>query len=98
MPPLHGRPPFVADERTQLLMTVAGLVSHLRWAEHLWFEETARHVGHLGLIRELLDVLRAYLAAGAVRRPGRRGTSRGCARPSALCAPGFRRCRTVPRC
>jgi uncharacterized damage-inducible protein DinB len=63
------RPPFVADERTQLvgwldlqraivhlkceglsgpdahrvvlpdspLMTVAGVVSHLRWAEHLWF-------------------------------------------------------------
>jgi uncharacterized damage-inducible protein DinB len=64
------RPPFVADERTQLvgwydlqrsivhwkceglseedahrpvlpaspLMTVAGLVSHLRWAENTWFE------------------------------------------------------------
>jgi hypothetical protein len=64
------RPPFVADERTQLvgwldlqreivrwkckglseedahrallptspLMTVAGLVSHLRWTEDLWFE------------------------------------------------------------
>jgi uncharacterized damage-inducible protein DinB len=64
------RPPFVADERTQLvgwldlqraivpykceglseedahrrvlpaspLMTVAGLVSHLRWTEHCWFE------------------------------------------------------------
>jgi uncharacterized damage-inducible protein DinB len=64
------RPPFVADERTQLLgwldlqraivpfkceglsdadahrvvvptsplMTVAGLVSHLRWTEHVWFE------------------------------------------------------------
>lgn len=63
------RPPFVADERTQLvgwydlqraivalkcegvseadahravlpaspLMTMAGVVSHLRWAEHLWF-------------------------------------------------------------
>lgn len=64
------RPPFVADERTQLLgwldlqraivhfkcdgltetdahravlpgsplMTVAGIVSHLRWVEHSWFE------------------------------------------------------------
>jgi hypothetical protein len=64
------RPPFVADERTQLvgwldlqralvpwkceglaeadvhravlpsspLMTMAGVVSHLRWAENLWFE------------------------------------------------------------
>ncbi|MFC4014018.1 DinB family protein [Nonomuraea purpurea] len=64
------RPPFVADERTQLvgwldmqraivqwkceglseadayrpvlpaspLMTVAGLISHLRWTEHCWFE------------------------------------------------------------
>lgn len=64
------RPPYVADERTQLvgwldlqrdivrwkcqgvsdedahrvllptspLMTVAGLLSHLRWAEHTWFE------------------------------------------------------------
>ncbi len=64
------RPPFVADERTQLvgwldlqrelvhwkceglseddahrvvlptspLMTIAGLVSHLRWAENAWFE------------------------------------------------------------
>lgn len=64
------RPPFVADERTQLLgwldlqrelvhwkceglseedahravlpasplMTMAGLVSHLRWAEHCWFD------------------------------------------------------------
>ena len=64
------RPPFVADERTQLvgwldlqraivqmkceglseadahrsvlpaspLMTMAGVVSHLRWVEHLWFE------------------------------------------------------------
>jgi uncharacterized damage-inducible protein DinB len=66
----RSRPPFVADERTQLvgwldqqralvpwkceglsdaeahrsllpgspLMTVAGLVSHLRWVEHAWFE------------------------------------------------------------
>lgn len=65
-----SRPPFVADERTQLvgwldlqrqivvwkcrglsddeahrpmlttspLMTVAGVVSHLRWTENLWFE------------------------------------------------------------
>lgn len=64
------RPPFVADERTQLvgwldlqralvawkceglseadahrsvlptspLMTMAGIVSHLRWTEHCWFE------------------------------------------------------------
>ncbi|MEH6372783.1 DinB family protein [Streptomyces sp. KLMMK] len=64
------RPPFAADERTQLLgwldtqraivpwkceglseadahrsvlpasplMTMAGIVSHLRWVEHLWFE------------------------------------------------------------
>ena len=64
------RPPFVADERTQLvgwldlqrsvvlrkvqglseadarrvviptspLLTVAGVLSHLRWTEHLWFE------------------------------------------------------------
>ncbi|GAA4467884.1 DinB family protein [Phytohabitans houttuyneae] len=70
MPPPRQRPPFVADERTQLvgwldlqraivhykceglpdgdarrvvlptspLMTVAGLVSHLRWTEHNWFE------------------------------------------------------------
>jgi uncharacterized protein DUF664 len=45
---------------TSLLMTVAGLVSHLRWAEHLWFEETARHVGHLDLIRELLDGRKGY--------------------------------------
>jgi uncharacterized damage-inducible protein DinB len=68
--PPRTRPPFVADERTQLLgwldlqralvpwkcaglaavdahrsvvptsplMTMAGVVSHLRWAEHLWFE------------------------------------------------------------
>jgi hypothetical protein len=68
--PAATRPPFVADERTQLvgwldlqravvvrkaeglseadarrvvlptspLLTVAGLLSHLRWAEHLWFE------------------------------------------------------------
>ncbi len=70
MTPPRQRPPFVADERAQLigwydvqraivhlkceglsepdahrallptspLMTVAGLVSHLRWAEQLWFE------------------------------------------------------------
>ncbi|MGW4642370.1 DinB family protein [Sphaerisporangium sp. NPDC004334] len=70
MTPPRVRPPFVADERTQLvgwldmqraivhykceglseadahrpvlpsspLMTVAGLVSHLRWTEHCWFE------------------------------------------------------------
>ncbi len=70
MTPPRERPPFVADERAQLigwydvqraivhfkceglaevdahrallptspLMTVAGLVSHLRWAEQLWFE------------------------------------------------------------
>jgi uncharacterized damage-inducible protein DinB len=70
VPPTRGRPPFVADARTQLpgwldlrralvpwkceglpaeaahrsvvptspLMTVAGIVSHLRWTEHLWFE------------------------------------------------------------
>jgi uncharacterized damage-inducible protein DinB len=68
--PPRTRPPFVADERTQLigwldlqralvhwkceglseddahravlpsspLMTMAGLVSHLRWVEHCWFE------------------------------------------------------------
>ncbi|MEU1280872.1 DinB family protein [Streptomyces sp. NPDC005805] len=68
--PARIRPPFTADERTQLmgwfqmqraivhykceglseedahrpvlpkspLMTVAGLVSHLRWAEQTWFE------------------------------------------------------------
>lgn len=66
----RSRPPFVADERTQLLgwldlqrelvhwkcqglsevdahrsvlessplMTIAGVVSHLRWTEHCWFE------------------------------------------------------------
>ncbi|WP_049575055.1 DinB family protein [Nonomuraea sp. SBT364] len=70
MTPPRIRPPFVADERTQLvgwldmqraivhwkceglseedahrpvlpdspLMTMAGLVSHLRWVEHCWFE------------------------------------------------------------
>jgi uncharacterized damage-inducible protein DinB len=70
MTPIRQRPPFVADERTQLvgwldlqrsivhmkceglseaaahrsvlpaspLMTMAGVVSHLRWVEHLWFE------------------------------------------------------------
>ena len=70
MAPARVRPPFVADERTQLvgwldlqralvhwkceglsdadahrvvlptspLMTVAGMVSHLRWTEHCWFE------------------------------------------------------------
>ncbi|MFI6226532.1 DinB family protein [Micromonospora echinospora] len=70
MPPSRTRPPFVADERTQLvgwldlqraivhykcegltdddahravlptspLMTVAGIVSHLRWVESTWFE------------------------------------------------------------
>lgn len=70
MTPSRQRPPFVADERTQLvgwldlqraivsmkceglpdadahrqvlpsspLMTVAGVVSHLRWVENLWFE------------------------------------------------------------
>ncbi|CAN5335591.1 DinB family protein [soil metagenome] len=70
MPPSRTRPPFVAEERTQLvgwldmqraivhwkceglsaadahrsvlpaspLMTMAGVVSHLRWAEHCWFE------------------------------------------------------------
>ncbi|GIG89139.1 DinB family protein [Plantactinospora endophytica] len=70
MPPPRVRPPFVADERTQLvgwldmqrslvhwkceglaevdshrvvlptspLMTIAGIVSHLRWVEHAWFE------------------------------------------------------------
>lgn len=69
-PPSRIRPPYGADERTQLLswldmqravvhwkceglsaedahrvviptsplMTVAGLVSHLRWVEHCWFE------------------------------------------------------------
>jgi hypothetical protein len=68
--PPRKRPPFVADERTQLLgwydlqrsivhmkceglseedahrvvlptsplMTVAGILSHLRWTEHMWFE------------------------------------------------------------
>lgn len=70
MTPSRTRPPFDADERTQLvgwldlqraitvwkceglseqaanlavlptspLMTVAGVISHLRWVEHLWFE------------------------------------------------------------
>ncbi|TLQ46014.1 DinB family protein [Streptomyces marianii] len=70
MTPPRIRPPFVADERTQLvgwldmqraivhykceglaeadahrsvlpaspLMTVAGIVSHLRWTENTWFE------------------------------------------------------------
>src|SRR5262245_45838458 len=70
MTPVRRRPPFVADERTQLVgwldlqraivhmrceelsdadahrpvlpasprMTMAGAVSHLRWAEHCWFE------------------------------------------------------------
>jgi uncharacterized damage-inducible protein DinB len=70
MPPARSRPPFTADERTQLvgwldlqralvpwkceglseadahrpvlptspLMTAAGVVSHLRWVEHCWFE------------------------------------------------------------
>lgn len=70
MTPPRTRPPFVADERTQLLgwldlqralvhhkcdglseqdahrsvlptsplMSSAGLVSHLRWVEHCWFE------------------------------------------------------------
>lgn len=70
MPDVRTRPPFTADERTQLvgwldlqrdivrwkcdglseadahrsllptspLMTVAGVVSHLRWVEHTWFE------------------------------------------------------------
>jgi len=70
MTPSRTRPPFVGDERTQLvgwydmqraivhykceglseadahrsvlpaspLMTVAGVVSHLRWTEHTWFE------------------------------------------------------------
>jgi hypothetical protein len=41
-------------------MTVAGLVSDLRWTEHCWIrthmvEGTARHVGHLDLLREQLD-------------------------------------------
>jgi uncharacterized damage-inducible protein DinB len=70
MPPSRNRPPFGADERTQLVgwldmqraiidwkceglsdedahrrvlpsspaMTMAGLVSHMRWVEHCWFE------------------------------------------------------------
>jgi len=70
MPPSRVRPPFTADERTQLvgwlemqraivhwkceglsdedahrpvlptspLMTMAGVVSHLRWTEQCWFE------------------------------------------------------------
>ncbi|WP_351231923.1 DinB family protein [Streptomyces sp. NPDC002133] len=70
MTPPRTRPPFTADERTQLvgwldmqraiihwkceglseedahrsvlrdspLMTMAGVVSHLRWVEHAWFE------------------------------------------------------------
>jgi uncharacterized damage-inducible protein DinB len=70
MTPPRDRPPYVADERTQLvgwldlqraivpwkceglseadahrsvlptspLMTMAGVVSHLRWVEHLWFQ------------------------------------------------------------
>ncbi|MFI0225843.1 DinB family protein [Streptomyces lydicus] len=70
MTPSRNRPPFDADERTQLVgwldmqraiiqwkceglseadahravlpssprMTMAGLVSHMRWVEHLWFE------------------------------------------------------------
>jgi hypothetical protein len=70
MTPVRRRPPFVADERTQLVgwldlqraivhmkceglsdadahrsvlpgspvMTMAGAVSHLRWAEQCWFE------------------------------------------------------------
>jgi uncharacterized damage-inducible protein DinB len=70
MAPSRARPPFDADERTQLvswldlqravihwkcaglseedghrpvlpaspLMTMAGLVSHLRWVENMWFE------------------------------------------------------------
>ena len=70
MTPVRRRPPYVADERTQLVgwldlqramvhmkceglsdadahrsvlpgsppMTMAGAVSHLRWVEHCWFE------------------------------------------------------------
>ncbi len=68
---------------TSPLMTVAGVVSHLRIAAHSldetgrytddpeggatlrWMvlhmlEETARHAGHLDLIRELLDGQRGY--------------------------------------
>jgi hypothetical protein len=34
------------------LMTISGLVSHLRWVE---YEETARHNGHIDILREMAD-------------------------------------------
>lgn len=55
--------------------TVAGIVAHLRQTEHDWFagrpvsvrwilahmlEETARHLGHLDILREHLDGTRGY--------------------------------------
>jgi hypothetical protein len=72
---------------TSPLMSMAGLVAHLRWNEYSWFqlnaveqgpyaakgegaslryilchmiEETARHLGHLDIIRELLDGSTSY--------------------------------------
>ncbi len=37
------------------LMTISGLVSHLRWVLLHLTEETARHNGHLDILRELAD-------------------------------------------
>jgi uncharacterized damage-inducible protein DinB len=51
------------------LMTMSGVVNHLRWVEYYWFqvvflgeedrgpwtEEAARHNGHLDILREMLD-------------------------------------------
>lgn len=49
------------------LMTISGLVSHLRWILLHLTEETARHNGHLGILRELADGTRE-----GVPSPGRR--------------------------
>ncbi|MGD0557480.1 MAG: DUF664 domain-containing protein [Streptosporangiaceae bacterium] len=37
------------------LMTISGLVSHLRWVVFHLIEETARHNGHIDILREMAD-------------------------------------------
>jgi hypothetical protein len=66
MTPPRQRPPFVADERTQLVGWLGlhpgfpAAQATLRWMLIHMVEETARHVGHLDAIRELLDGKKGY--------------------------------------
>lgn len=54
--PERARPPGTGDERAQL----TGWLDLQRWILGHMVEEVARHVGHLDLLREMLDGRTGY--------------------------------------